>query len=184
MAECRNEAAVRRALMPMIREAVEYLMQQVYLENEQLVQELIYAERKPQVYERTGEFAKSWSYEPTKGTGISGNTVEYKFHYDPDGMVYSSMLGQHGTPDYNLVTGASLAQAKQSWGDARDYLADILYNGKTGDLFGDSSSWRHDIDVWQHLMKNCNKRQMMTWLRDGMARQGLEVKMTGWARAK
>ena len=183
MAGYRNDAAVRRALMPVIREAVEYLMQQVYLENEQLVQEFIYAERRPQVYERTGEFARSWSYEPTKGTGISGNTVEYKFHYDPDGMVYSSMLGQHGTPDYNLVTRQSLAEAKASWGDAREYLAEILYQGKTGDLFGDSSSWRHDIDVWQHLLKNCNRRQMMTWLRDGMTRQGLEVKMTGWTKS-
>lgn len=180
----RNEAQVRRALMPMIREAVEYMMQQVYKENEMLVQELIYSNYHPSVYERTGEFAKSWSYEPTKGTGISGNTVEYKFHYDPDGMVYSSMLGQHGTPDYNLVTGQSLASAKQSWGDAREYLADILYNGKTGNLFGDSSSWRHDINVWQHLIHNCPKRQIMTWLKTGFTRQGLEVKMTGWARAK
>lgn len=182
MQQLRNEAQVRRALMPMIREGVEYLMQQVYKENEQLVQELIYAERRPKVYERTGEFARSWSYEPTKGTGISGNTVEYKFKYDPDGMVYTSYLGQHGTPDYNLVTGQSLAEAKASWGDAREYLAEILYQGKTGDLFGDSAPWRHNIDVWQRLMQHCKKRQMMLWLRDGLARQGLEVKMTGWAR--
>lgn len=175
MTECRNEAAVRSVLMPRIRNAVEYLMQQIYDYNEKLINEEIYADYMPKVYERTGQFGKSWKYGKTNGGTV--DTVEYEFGYDPKGMVYNSTLAQHGTPDYDLVTGYSLAKAKQTWGDARDYLADILYYGNTGDLFGDSSFFRHETNVWEMLIKVCSRRQIYKWLKEGMARQGLEVTM-------
>lgn len=180
MAECRNEAQVRRALMPMIRNAVEYMMQQIYDYNEKLINEEIYADYTPTVYQRTGQFAKAWKYEPTTKYGISGNSVDYQFTYDPSAMTYNSALGQHGTPDRNLVTGADLSAAKEAWGDVRDYLADILYYGNTGDLFGDSSVWRHEDNVWGMLVRVCDRRQIFVWLKEGLTRQGLEVTMPGW----
>ena len=60
--------------------------------------------------------------------------------------------------------------------DARPYLAELIYNGATGSLFGDGA-FRKKRDAWEELNKRIGRRKMKQWMKEGLEAAGLKVQM-------
>ena len=148
--------------MPKIQNAVEYVLNQIYEMNRYEIDRVVYAAYNPSEYERTYQFRDdAWSYETPK---ISGIHVKGEFKYDPSGMEYDSGLSQHGSP-----TGVSP-------GDAREYLAEIIYEGISGYLFGEGP-WMKKRDAWSAVIKALRKKELRLWMQRGLENEGLIVKV-------
>lgn len=159
--QLKNEAQVRRYLMPKIQQVVEYVLDKIYEMNRLEIDKIVYAAYNPSEYERTYEFRDdAWSYEKPQ---ISGIHVKGEFKYDPSGMVYDASEAQHGSP-----TGVEP-------GDAREYLAEIIYGGAAGMLFGDGP-WCKKRDAWDSLVKDLKKKDLRRWMKMGFESVGLNVK--------
>lgn len=72
-------------------------------------------------------------------------------------------LAQHTSPDwydggYDIVEG----------------LADIIFNGKAGSLFGEGW-WTKPRDAWQPIAKEISNTQLEKWLREGFRQYGITI---------
>lgn len=180
--QIRNEQELQNLLTDAIYNAVDYTMEKIYEENADLIDKYVYDAYTPQLYMRTGQFRNAWRYLTKRTSGLHigqvGGGVLGKMYYAPELMDYVPEEAQHGTPsresiltmNYNEDTWNELVS---NWGDARDYLADILYNGNTGPLFGDGD-WRKKRDAWTPLIKKLDTK-IFKWFEDGMRLQGLKV---------
>ena len=170
MPQARNNEQLRRMLMPKIQETVEYLMNQIYQHNKYLIEKMVYDAFMPEEYQRTYEFEEAWTYDAPKGKRvISGNHVKMEFKYSPEEL-YTYDPPIHGS----VILG---------WGEARDYLADLIYQGDSGPLYGDGP-WRKKRDAWSQLIKELGKKNFYRYLEDGFAYAGLKVKRKSTARRK
>lgn len=161
----RNEAQVRRYLLSQdkIVEVVNYILDKIYETNVDVVDKVVYAAYDPSVYQRTYEFRDSWG---TDGAKTSGIHVKGKFEYLPDNMIYNPDLAQHGSPaDYDGPKA----------GDARKYLAEIIYEGLSGYLFG-GGAWTKKRDAWDVLLKELDGDKIAKWAEQGFRQAGLSVK--------
>lgn len=160
--EIRNDVQLRKVLMPVIQKAVEYVMNQIYLHNQYLIEKMVYNTFMPEEYQRTYEFEKAWSYDSVTGQkiAISGNHVKMEFKYDPD-EIYTYNPPIHGS-------------VMPGWGEAKDYLAELIYQGKSGPLYG-SGPWTKKKDAWAALIKELGTRQFDRYMKDGFAYAGLNV---------
>ena len=164
----KNETEVKNFLLPKISNAVEYVLNQIYLLNQWEIEQVVYAAYNPKEYIRTGEFKNTaWSYDKPK---ISGTHVKGTFQYDPEGMEYVPELAQHGSPiDYTP------SDTAQHYGDEREYLAEIIYGGLSGMLFGDGP-WRNKRDAWEAVLKALRKQDLRKWIKEGLELEGLKVR--------
>lgn len=158
-------------LSPPLVVALDYVLQQISERNEALIMRIIYNNYTPEIYDRTYEFRQAWDYSLSSG----GNQVLGTFGYTETSsnagkiMHYKPELGQHGTPD-------AFGEAIQSaWGDAREYLAEIIYQGKSSHVFG-YGPWTRKRDVWKPLMKSIDSKAMSTWFERGMKYAGLKYR--------
>ena len=162
----RNEAQVRRYLLGQdkIVEVVNYILDKIYQLNTETIDRVVYAAYDPSVYQRTNEFRDAWG---TNGAKTSGIHVKGEFKYMPDNMIYNPDLAQHGSPaDYDGAYG----------GDAREYLADIIYEGLSGNLFG-FGPWQKRRDAWAALLKELDGDRIAKWANEGFNKVGLKVKI-------
>lgn len=162
--QLRNEAQVRRYLLPKIQNVVEYLLDKIYGLNEETIDRVVYAAYNPTKYKRTGEFKKSWTYETPKMSGIH---VSGEFKYDPKEMEYNAEEAQHGSPDW---------YSGRKSGDARKYLAEIIYQGTSGVLFG-FGPWMDKRDAWSALLDELDGDRVCSWANVVFAKEGLNVKL-------
>lgn len=151
--------------------AIDYVLQKIAERNEDLILNIIYNNYTPEIYQRTDEFRRAWDYSLSSG----GNQVLGTFSYTETSsdagriMHYNPALGQHGTPD-------SFGEAIMSaWGDAREYLAEILYEGKTSYVFG-HGPWTRKRDVWSPLIKSVESKALSTWFEQGLKFAGLKYR--------
>lgn len=158
-------------LSPPLVVALDYVLQKIAERNEDLIMRIIYNNYTPEVYDRTDEFKEAWDY----SLSSSGNQVLGTFGYTETStdagriMNYIPQKGQHGTPD-------SFGQEIMSaWGDAREYLAEIIYEGKSSDVFG-NGPWTRKRDVWEPLMKSIDSKAMTTWFERGLQYAGLKYR--------
>ena len=182
--QIRNDAQLNNILYDAMTKAVEYTMVKLFQENEDLIQKYVYdAYSGDKYYDRTYEFLDAWNYKVKKTSShhmISNITsrVHGEFYYDPNVMRYNPSKAQHGTPSpdsmYWEVNSEVWEAVESAWGDARDYLADILYQGKTGPLFG-KGPWTKKRDAWTPLIKKLDRGKIFTWFEEGMAKQKLKV---------
>ena len=130
--QARNDKEVLTMLHSSIAKAINYVIDKIYDENIGAIHDIVYMAYSPEEYERTGDFYRAWGTGTTKV--VNKRTVEGEFKYKPDKMSIgntdpnSSSYGQH------------IGLAGDFYGqDARPYLAELIYNGATGSLFGDGA---------------------------------------------
>ena len=169
MPQVRSEDELRRALRQPLQEAVDYVMDKIYDENIGAIHDIVYMAYSPEEYERTGDFYRAWGAGTTKV--VNERTVEGEFKYNPDKMSIGS------TDPNSSNYGQHIGLAGDFYGqDARPYLAELIYNGATGSLFGDGA-FREKRDAWEELNKRIGKRKMKQWMKEGLEAAGLKVQM-------
>lgn len=182
--EIRSEQELGNIIYDAMKNAVEYTMVKLFQENEDLIQKYVYNAFDPEWYPRTGEFLDAWNYKVKKtsdhhNVSSASGRVRGEFYYDPGVMHYNPSQAQHGTPTrdqlyYRQPSPETWAEVEKRWGDAREYLADILYEGKSGPLFGDGA-WRKKRDAWTPLIGKLDRGRIFTWFEEGMAQQKLKI---------
>ena len=166
-----GQGIVSRFAPPLVV-ALDYVLQQISERNEGLIMRIIYNNYTPEVYERTDEFRQAWDY----GINSGGNKISSVFGYTETSseagkiMHYVPEYGQHGTPD---SFGEDIMKA---WGDAREYLAEIIYEGiKKKKVFG-PGPWTRKRDVWSELIKSVESKALTTWFERGLQYAGLKYR--------
>lgn len=161
----RNEKQLEKALMKPLYDTVDYVLHKILVLNKEVIQKIVYdTSSSSDWYIQSGEFKKAWGKKNT----MDGSHVKGSFYYSPELMKYNPTLGQHGTPDF--VTASSKA------GDAREYLAEIIYEGISRDIFHNDRP-RKGKDAWDILIKEVGRYNMKKWIKEGMQQAGLNVKM-------
>ena len=168
----RNEIEVRKFLMgskggnsltaPMIF-ALDYTMSKIVERNKELILRIVYSAYTPSEYETTMEFLNSWTYKLDVGkSGSIKATGEFLQDYEE--MRINLDKGQHGSP---------LENGPDWWYDAREYLADIIYNGNAGHVFG-RGPWTRKRDAWKPLIESVGNK-IYTWYREGLQKAGINA---------
>ena len=159
MVKIRNETqlqvVIAQALVPVINRVLERIVE----DNRGLIQEYIYDNDTPAVYERTEEFKEAWE---TQSAEVAGDHVKGEFFYAPDKMSVDPGAFQHGSYYY-------------SPNDIREYLAEIIYQGGAGPMFGEGF-WRNKRDVWNRLINHLGKRRLLSYVSDALRAEGIAFK--------
>lgn len=158
----KNDHELRRTLKTPLIAAVDYVMQKMWKENRDIIRKVVYDAGLPGEYERTDEFRNAWNYE-WHGSPKTDAFVEYEFFYDWALLNVNRQKAQHGSPEW-----------LKNYQDVRPYLADIIYGGLSGDLFGDGY-WRRARDAWSELLHQIGKRNLSNWFKEGCQQVGLDA---------
>lgn len=126
-----SEAALRSAALKALKTAVSDIMKKIEETNKQMIESYVYSAGSPSYYSRTKQFYNAWKSEDGGGSG----DVSATFKYDEGAIFYDGEYS-HGSPE---------------WGSAASYMADIIYQGQSGPLFGDGY-WRAARDAWEPLV--------------------------------
>ena len=126
------ESVVSKILGDVVSEVVDIIMQN----NEELINEIVYNPFDPQDYTRTHDFLHAWDKE-TKG-------LESEMSYSAKDMTLDKA---------NFIHGSEWAGYQS---DVRNALAEIIYDGLSGDLFGDGY-WTNKRDAWTPLIKRIDE---------------------------
>lgn len=167
MPTARSEQELRNLLRSPIQKAINYVLDKIYDENISVVHDVVYMAYSPEDYNRTGDLYRAWSTE-SKSTS---SAAQGEFKYD-----YSKMsIGSTDPQSSNFAQHIGLAGDFYGQ-DARPYLAELIYNGATGSLFGDGA-FRNKRDAWEELNKRIGRRKMKQWMKEGLEAAGLTVQM-------
>lgn len=165
-----NENQLRQMLKDPLRKVVDYILDMIYKENESQISQIVYAVYNPDTYERTGEFREAWDTAVHSTSAIS-KFVEGQFFYKPDSM---SVVAPHPA---NNNMGIHHGIGKNG-GDSREYLADIIYQGLSGYVYG-NGVWTNKRDAFSALVKYVGKKRFKQWFESGMSEAGLDYKRHG-----
>ena len=160
MANLRNDSEVERFLQPKIRIIVEEILKGIEEWNQKEIDRVVYAAGQPDVYQRTYEFRDAWEGRITKDTA---HETEGEFTYMPNQMttvepgIHASVIVDYGYLD-----------------DIRPYLAEIIYDGLAGHIFG-TGFWTGKRDAWERLVKIVGGSKMRTWINRGAKKAGLKI---------
>lgn len=127
-----SEAALRSAALKALKTAVSDIMKKIEETNRDMIQKYVYTAGSPSYYSRTMDFLSAWTTEE----GGGGGDVSAIFRYDEGKIGVNTEMFTHGSPE---------------WGSAASYMADIIYQGQSGPLFGDGY-WRAARDAWEPLV--------------------------------
>lgn len=172
--QARNDQEVEQMLMPALENAIDYVVQKIWNDNRELIRQIVYEAYQPSIYNRTGEFKEAWDTE----TKIVGNKAQGTFKYAPDKMSIGDR-GQHSS----IIDGA----------DIRPYLAEIIYQGLSGDFGWDKTNssgkhyaknnplfageaWTKKRNVWEQLNNKIGIRKIKQYFEEGMRQNRLSFK--------
>ena len=167
MPTARSEQELRNLLRSPIQKAINYVLDKIYDENISVVHDVVYMAYSPEDYNRTGDLYRAWSKE-TKSTK---SAAKGEFKYDYSKMSIGSTDPQSANFAQHIGVGGDFYGQ-----DARPYLAELIYQGATGSLFGDGA-FRKQRDAWAELNKRIGRRKMKQWMKEGMEAAGLTVQM-------
>ena len=167
MPTARSEQELRNLLRSPIQKAINYVLDKIYDENISVVHDVVYMAYSPEDYNRTGDLYRAWSTE-SKSTSSS---AQGEFKYDYSKMSIGSTDPQSSNFAQHIGVGGDFYGQ-----DARPYLAELIYQGATGSLFGDGA-FRKQRDAWAELNKRIGRRKMKQWMKEGMEAAGLTVQM-------
>mgnify|MGYP004639624175 FL=1 len=167
MPTARSEQELRNLLRSPIQKAINYVLDKIYDENIAVVHDVVYMAYNPEDYNRTGDLYRAWSTE-SKSTS---SAAQGEFKYDYSKMSIGSTDPQSSNFAQHIGVGGDFYGQ-----DARPYLAELIYNGATGSLFGDGA-FRKQRDAWTELNKRIGRRKMKQWMKEGMEAAGLTVQM-------
>ena len=152
-----------------IMKAINYVIDKIYDENISVIHDVVYMAYSPEEYERTGDFYRAWGAGDTKA--LNERTSRGTFEYKPDKMSLGS------TDPHSSNFAQHIGVGGEFYGqDARPYLAELIYQGETGSLFG-NGAFRKKRDAWKELNKRIGRRKMKQWMKEGLEKAGLNVKM-------
>lgn len=165
----KNDRELIQIFKPMLKEAVEYVLDKVLEANEDKILEKVYGAGEPEVYDRSYEFLKAWDKAVHTASHL-GHDVEGSFYYNPSSMTVGST-----SPDaYDFAQHIGVG-GEYMGRDAREYLADIIYQGMAGDLFG-RGYWTKRRDAFSALVKYVGKERFDKWMMDGFRKAGVTPK--------
>ena len=167
MPTARSEQELRNMLRSPIQKAINYVLDKIYDENIAVVHDVVYMAYSPEDYNRTGDLYRAWSTE-SKSTS---SAAQGEFKYDYSKMSIGSTDPQSSNFAQHIGVGGDFYGQ-----DARPYLAELIYQGATGSLFGDGA-FRKQRDAWTELNKRIGRRKMKQWMKEGMEAAGLKVQM-------
>ena len=167
MTTARSEQELRNLLRSPIQKAINYVLDKIYDENISVVHDVVYMAYSPEDYNRTGDLYRAWSTE-SKSTS---SAAQGEFKYDYSKMSIGSTDPQSSNFAQHIGVGGDFYGQ-----DARPYLAELIYQGATGSLFGDGA-FRKQRDAWAELNKRIGRRKMKQWMKEGMEAAGLTVQM-------
>ena len=167
MPTARSEQVLRNVLRSPIQKAINYVLDKIYDENIAVVHDVVYMAYSPEDYNRTGDLYRAWSTE-SKSTS---SAAQGEFKYDYSKMSIGSTDPQSSNFAQHIGVGGDFYGQ-----DARPYLAELIYQGATGSLFGDGA-FRKQRDAWAELNKRIGRRKMKQWMKEGMEAAGLTVQM-------
>lgn len=159
MVKIRNETQLQTVIAQALVPVVNRVLERIVEDNRGLIQEYIYDNDTPAVYERTEEFKEAWE---TQSAKVTGDHVKGEFSYAPDKMSVDPGAFQHGSYYY-------------SPNDVREYLATLIYEGGAGPMFGEGF-WRNKRDVWDRLIKHLGKRRLLSYVSDALKAEGIAFK--------
>ena len=169
MQKARNDKEVLAMLRSPIMKAINYVIDKIYDENISVIHDVVYMAYSPEEYERTGDFYRAWGAGDTKA--LNERTSRGTFEYKPDKMSLGS------TDPHSSNFAQHIGVGGEFYGqDARPYLAELIYQGETGSLFG-NGAFRKKRDAWKELNKRIGRRKMKQWMKEGLERAGLKVQM-------
>ena len=158
-----NTNDVKRWLQPKIEIIVEEILKGIKEWNEKEIDRVVYSKNSPSIYQRTYEFRDdAWDGDITKSTI---DEVDGTFEYLPNRIttveqgVHASIISDYGELD-----------------DIRPYLAEIIYEGLAGHIFG-TGFWTEKRDAWSELLRiaRVDGPKMKTWIKNGARRAGLKI---------
>ena len=170
----RNNRQLQKLLTDPLRNVANYVAQKIWNENRELVRQIVYEAGVPEYYERTNEFKDAWDIKESKNTLPTSWVTQYEFFYDWEKLTVDRSKSQHGSPP-----------SVENYQDVRPYLADIIYRGWSGDLYGDGY-WRKARDVWAKLLQSLGKRKMKQWFKQAFdyynidCESHMNVAMSAW----
>lgn len=154
--QIKNEAELKRLLLNSLNEVVKYVLENIDEENVKAIDAVIYGSYDPVQYNRTYEFREAWRQESS--VSVSGSIVKGKYSFDGSRLKPNPVLAQHAS----LVDGTPF----------QVYLADVIYQGTAGILFG-NPSWAQNRNAYDVLDKWLNKTKFRELFEEGMNRAGL-----------
>lgn len=159
----KNNQQLQQLFAVPLREVVEIVAQKIWNENRDVVRKVVYDAGTPKYYERTNEFRNdAWGFEkPAHYT--HGHIAEYRFFYDWEKLTIDRDKAQHGSPPHTAT-----------YSDVRPYLADIIYQGLAGNIFGDGY-WRKARNAWKELLSTLGKKKMKEMFKQAFEYCGIDV---------
>lgn len=169
-----NDAQVKAMLMPAIRKAAEYTADKILELNKEKIQTWVYGRYTPKSYKRTedeGSFKEAWETKVKQ----SSTQVTATLDYAPDKMSTGHPYTDDGDP---LITddapyGRGQHVSILDGSDIREYLAEIIYDGKAGEIFGEGK-WTKSRNAYKQLDRTLGKGQLARFFEQGMRRAGLK----------
>lgn len=151
--------ALRAEMKERLKPVLEYVIEKIADYNKNAISFSVYSKGHPDVYERTFEFLDAWSTEEK-----FESDALYSTHFYDSSKIRTRDRGQHTS----VIDGTDIADA----------LADIIFEGKAGRIFG-SGFWTKRRNAWGMLDKYVSKRRLKQWVEEGMRQAGLAYKFTG-----
>lgn len=155
-----------KAVVRDLEKAVDYTVQKIWVENREIIQQVVYNAYWPTEYERTGEFRNAW------GTKVksSGDTVTGEFKYD------QSKLNAYDN-HHNSIVGD---------GECKEYLAEIIYQGLAGAIYHPgyakysmafkSQAWTKKRNAWKVLLQKLGQNTFRRYFEQGLNYCGIKYK--------
>ena len=186
--QARNDDELKKMLLIPLKEAVKILMKKILDQNYDSILRVVYnapgRPLYPNCYESTTEFLDAWDVAVHSAKHI-GHDIQGDFFYKPSGMETSSppnednnFMGQHHGIGANITGSMDSPHFGEFYGDSREYLADIIYQGLAGPIYGDGY-WRRKRDAFNDLVKTVGKRNFNKWMVEAMEEVGLKVQSHG-----
>lgn len=147
----RNDSQLRAMLEPALQKAVEYVTEKIWEDNQEIVERVVYSAGSPEMYSRTYTFKEAWEHKAGGGGAISA-----EFMYAPEKLSYHPSVLDSGI-------------------DIREGLADIIYEGLAGHIFG-TGFWTSKRNAFEALQKELGKNKIRKYFEEGMSAAGLTWK--------
>lgn len=156
----KNQSELTDLLREELKPVVDKVVEKIYEENREMIQKIVYDVYDPQEYDRTFEFRdKAW--ETTEAHNNGKLRIQGDLHFVPENMTYEPELWTHGS-FYG--------------GDVREALAEIIYEGKSGPIFG-KGAWTRKRNAYNKLIKYLGKRRFSNYVKQALDECGINYKV-------
>jgi hypothetical protein len=165
MVEIRSTVQLQNVMMSVAQDALDETTRQVLVLLQQKIQEIVYDNYSPSVYDRTHEFFESFE---RSNAQIMGNVIQTTIDQNPLTMELNQEEGIHGSIYKNV-----------EW-DIRESLADILINGgdgtpHVGGRFGSGWWTEEKRDFWSPFIKYFDDGTVSKMLKENFAKREIKV---------